>query len=58
MHHYYYLLLDWFHQRINIYLTFIGMKSNSSNFNWKRLMEILLVLSIVGLLIFVFEFIL
>lgn len=34
------------------------MKSNSSNFKWKRLMEILLVLSIVGLLVFVFEFIL
>lgn len=34
------------------------MKSNHSKFNWKQLVEILLVISIVGLLIFVIEFIL
>lgn len=34
------------------------MKSNYSKFNWKQLVEILLVISIVGLLIFVIEFIL
>jgi len=34
------------------------MKSNYSKFNWKQLIEILLMISIVGLLIFVIVFIL
>jgi len=43
---------------INNYLTFKAMKFNSSKVNWKQLLEILLVASIIGLLIFVVIFIL
>lgn len=58
MHHTCYPLIESFHWIITIYLTFNGMKSKPSNFRWKQLLEILLILAIVGLLTFVVVFIL
>lgn len=58
LHQKFELLHEMWHQNFNYYLTFDRMKMKNSKFNWKQLVEIILIIAIVGLLIFVILFIL